>query len=98
MTSLLDDVNSNSNSNRKIIGRPNPDQVETFITWTVPPVCTTAAFVSYQSCRQIFHNFIDYASGNTWTVADGGKFMAEMVCYVVLCRVVLCCGILRNRG
>ena len=74
MTSIIEE--SNTDSVNKVV---NSDQIETLVTWIVPPVCTAASFASYQSCRQIFHNFIDYASGNTWTVADGGKFMAEMV-------------------
>jgi hypothetical protein len=73
MTSIIEEPDGSVN-------KVNPDQIEMLITWIVPPVCTAASFASYQSCRQIFHNFIDYASGNTWTVADGGKFMAEMVC------------------
>ena len=74
MTSIIEESNADSvNKGLKA------DQIEMLITWIVPPVCTAASFASYQSCRQIFHNFIDYASGNTWTVADGGKFMAEMV-------------------
>ena len=74
MTTIIEE--SNTDSVDKVV---NSDQIETLVTWIVPPVCTAVSFASYQSCRQLFHNFIDYASGNTWTVADGGKFMAEMV-------------------
>jgi hypothetical protein len=43
------------------------------IAWSLPPLLSVAALVSYDSTRKLFHSFIDAASGHTWAAADGGK-------------------------
>jgi len=73
MASILDP------QNKAQAAEDNKMETETFATWILPPLCTSTAFFTYQNLRQVFHTCIDVASGNTWAVADGGKFMAEMV-------------------
>jgi len=58
---------------------PLPRNTEQFVSWYLPPLLTILAFFTYHGTKDVFHTFIDLASGHTWVSADGGKFMAEMV-------------------
>jgi hypothetical protein len=62
--------------------------------WLLPPVLSIMAFCYYTETAKAFHWLVDAWSGHTWTSADGGKYMMEIVRPVLNGPVTLAVSIL----
>jgi len=56
-----------------------PSSSGEYALYTLPPALGVTSFWLYTDISKAFHELIDVASGHSWTVADGGKFMADIV-------------------
>lgn len=53
--------------------------LEDFVVIVLPAFLTTIAFTFYQQTSATFHNFVDFASSNTWQAVDGGAYLSDLL-------------------
>lgn len=66
-----------SNNNEAAVPVGSPPTTRAFV-WYLPPSLSVMAYCLYDDTSSAFHKLLDWASGNTWVPADGGKYISEI--------------------
>ena len=71
-------VNGFALTSKEITQQVVTEQARRNCIWLAPPFFATAAYALYDDTAKVFHQCLDWASGNQWVPADGGKYVAEI--------------------
>jgi len=52
---------------------------EDIVVVCLPAVLTALAFTLYDETSAAFHNFVEFASANTWQAVDGGAYLSDLL-------------------